>query len=189
LIAVIVENRNIDVDVIIERHMKYLLGWDVEHLKADIKNAHDYNNLLTSEKFWSRYLDHERVLIFQHDSGMLRDGVEELLEWDYVGAPWKLDAPWNTPDKSGGNGGFSLRNPKKSLNLIKEKPYHPRYGNEDVYYSHFLPLVGGKVAPREVCQRFACETEFYLNTLGYHAIEKHLPPDQVDKILNQNGCK
>ena len=189
MIAIIVENR-FDPSEIIQKHMSFLPGW--EHVwinDISIKSAADYNDFLTSKDFWLEFISHDKVLVFQQDSMLLRKGIEEFEEWDYVGAPWKKYSPWNTHNRSGGNGGLSLRCPKKSLDLISEKPYHPRYGNEDVYYSHFLPIVGGNVAPYEVCKRFSCETEFELGTLGYHAIQKHLSTIEVDQVLNQYDNK
>lgn len=187
MIAVIVENR-FNPSEAIENHKKYLPGWEIKWVNDPcIKSANDYNNLLTSVKFWSEYQHYEKVLIFQSDSGLLREGVEEFMEYDYVGAPWKKNAPWSRLDRAGGNGGLSLRCPKKALNLINRLPYDPRYGNEDVYFTHYLEKVGGKVAPYEVCKKFSVETEYQLGTFGYHAIDKHLSPSQCDTILNQNG--
>ena len=162
--------------------MDYLPGWNLVHWdEAELRTAQDYNLLLTQQRFWKYFLKYDRVLIFQHDSGLLRKGIEEFLEWEYVGAPWKPEAPWARKDRKGGNGGLSIRCPKKSLNLIERFPYHPRMGNEDVYFSHYLE----RVAPYEVCRRFSVETVFELGTLAYHAIDKYLTPEQQKDIMNQ----
>jgi hypothetical protein len=180
--AVIVDNRNIDLTVVIYNHMKYLDGWELSYIK---NFSGDYNHFLTSTLFWNQFQSYERILIFQHDSMILREGVDEFYEWDYVGAPWKANAPWARPDRKGGNGGLSLRNPKKSLNLLLKLPYKSSYGNEDVYFSKYLDQVDGVVAPYEVCKRFSVETEYQLGTFGYHAIEKHLSTVEVEQIKNQ----
>ena len=184
--AVIVENRlnEKELSEVIKRHKDYLdKDWCVIPQRANVRSAHDYNNLLTSESFWKPLTEFEKVLIFQHDSGLLRKGIDEFLEYDYVGAPWFKGAPWARKDRAGGNGGLSLRCPKKSLALIQEFPYDSRYGNEDVYFTHHLEKVGGIVAPYEVCKRFSVETEYQVGTLGYHAIDKHLSSSQCKKIL------
>jgi len=75
---------------------------------------------------------------------LLRTGIEEFYEWDYVGAPWKFQ-------QHGGNGGLSLRNPKAMIEVIKRKPYKPEYGNEDLYICNVLKeMPEFKLAPREV---------------------------------------
>ena len=123
--------------------------------------------------------------MFQHDSGLLREGIEEFLQWDYVGAPWKESAFWAHPKRKGGNGGLSLRNPKKALDLCQIRPNGPNIGKEDVYFTKYLELVKGNVAPYEVCRKFSCETVFELGTLGYHNISTHLSMDQCEKIMHQ----
>ena len=186
--AVIVDNRLSDSELTntVKRHLAFLPDWDSKHIRApNIRSGPDYNNLLTSAAFWQELQNFDRVLIFQHDSALLRLGIEDFLEFDYVGAPWLAGAPWARKDRAGGNGGLSLRNPKKALNLICEFPYSQGYGNEDVYFSKYLDRVEGLVAPYGVCSKFSCETEFKLGTLGYHAIQKHLTPPQVEQIVNQ----
>jgi hypothetical protein len=138
-----------------------------------------YNNLLTRFEFWNA-IPYDKILIFQHDSRLLRKGIEEFLEWDYVGAPWL----WQ---KNGGNGGLSLRSRKAMLDIIRAKPYNPAtQGNEDVYFANAMYRNPDyKLAPRYVCEKFSCEAIFKLGTFGYHAIEKYMSKEQVAQIQNQ----
>ena len=137
-----------------------------------------YNKLLTSDKFWQRF-EADRVLIFQHDSSLLRTGIEQFYEVDYVGAPWLFQS-------TGGNGGLSLRNPKIMEAITINYQYDMRRdGNEDVFFSNRIILVGGILGNRYICEKFSCETIFKLGTLGYHSIEKHLSTEQVTQIKNQ----
>lgn len=53
--------------------------------------------------------------------------------------------------------------------------------NEDVFFSYYLK----DVAPKEVCEKFACETKFTLGTLGTHAIDEWLTPEQCEQIREQ----
>lgn len=187
--AVIVDNllTNKELSACVERHFQHLpsdwkcLSFRPEHIRSPA----DYNVFLTSVVFWNPLQEFERVLIFQHDTGILKAGIEEFLEWDYVGAPWKINAPWARKDRAGGNGGLSIRCPKKSLDLITRLPYDGSMGNEDVFFTHHLDKVGGNVAPYEVCKRFSVETDYQLGTFGYHAIDKHLSEVQIQAILNQ----
>ena len=186
--AVIIDNRmsSQELDACIDRHMPCLPNWQlIVKRPLHLRTGHDYNRIMTSVPFWREMCNYERVLIFQHDSGLLREGIDEFLQWDYVGAPWRVDMNWARADRKGGNGGLSLRNPKKALNLIERRSYDARYGNEDVFFVHHLEEVGAKVAPYEVCTRFSVESEFQLDTFGYHAIDQHLSEGECDTIRNQ----
>jgi hypothetical protein len=177
--AIIIDNRNLPgLKDTIRNHMKFIPDWGFIHFKPDIKTIEDYNKLLTSIDFWES-IPFDKVLIFQHDSMLLRSGIEEFLEWDYVGAPWKFQ-------EHGGNGGLSLRSKSAMLECLLELPWNPSLQNEDVYFSNMINrLPQLKLAPREVCKKFACETIYEEGTLGYHAIEKYLTKSEVLKIKTQ----
>lgn len=201
--AAIVETRLLpNLIQVINSHMIYLNGWHLivigsseneEEIKLNFPtcsfvnignkmNIDTYNLLLTNKAFWE-CLKCDRVLIFQYDSALLKEGIEDFLEYDYVGAPWKFQL-------HGGNGGLSLRNPQSMIKVIESIKYDPsRHGNEDVYFTNHLELSGSKLAPREICSKFSCESIFKMNTLGYHAIEKYLTEDQVSQIKNQYNGK
>jgi hypothetical protein len=183
--AVIVENRPLkDMDLIIQRHMDFLPGWDLEHVsEVQIQNAFDYNKLLASKDFWSYFekKGYFEILIFQHDSEILREGIDEFFGYSYVGSPWKAEFPWNRPDRAGGNGGISLRNVRDHLTLTTKHNWKPELGNEDVWFTHNLP----NVAPYEVCRKFGVETEFALGAMCTHAIYNYLSRKQCKQIRTQ----
>lgn len=177
--AIICENR-FDVTEVIADHKKFLPSYfDVLHIKDEkIKTEYDYNALMTSLEFWEN-LPYDKVLIFQHDSRLLRFGIEFFYEWDYVGAPW-------TFQNHGGNGGLSLRSVSAMIEVIKTVPYVRSYQNEDVYFSNILKEMKHlKLAPRHICEMFSCEAIFATGTLGTHAIDKYLTPEQCEIIYNQ----
>lgn len=178
--AIIIENRLglEEVEKCALKHFNFLsLDWDFRLIKSKVRTLSDYNNLLTSPEFWAN-IKYEKVLIFQHDSELLRKGIEAFLEYDYIGAPWKFQ-------EKGGNGGLSLRTTEVMYEVTKAFPYSPLLGYEDVYFSNHIEKVGGKLAPREVCSEFSCETIFKLGTLGTHAIDKYLTPEECKQIRNQ----
>lgn len=200
--AVIVETRPLpNIREIVENHIHYT-GWDVtffhglgngEFVKKELQglnvkfrevrvsalSADGYNNLLTSAEFWEA-MPYDKVLIFQHDSRLLRKGIEEFLEWDYVGAPWTFSA-------HGGNGGLSLRRKEAMLVIIENEPYKGASvdGNEDVYFCNWMKKLMMNLAPRNVCGHFSCEAIFKLGTLGFHAIDKYLSKEECEEIMNQ----
>jgi hypothetical protein len=197
--AIIVETRAIkNLPEIIKSHMKFLPGWELtiyygadneKMLKESFpeakfndfligRNPESYcNDVLSSLEFWET-IPYDKVLTFHHDSDILRLGVEEFLEYDYVGSPWENI-------QEGGNGGFSIRGKKAHIDLLKAMPFDLKYGNEDEYFSKYLAVVGGKVAPRDVCFKFGCETIFKLGTFGYHAIDKYMCETACKQIKTQ----
>ena len=145
------------------------------HLQLPIRSMNEYNQLLTSRSFWDGLT--EKVLIFQHDAGLLKERIEEFLEWEYVGAPWSFQ-------HDGGNGGLSLRSRDAMIKVIENVPYDGTM-NEDIYFCHGLKELGLNLAPREVCEKFSVESVFKMGTLGWHGIDTWLTPDQCREIRGQ----
>lgn len=138
------------------------------------------NKWLTSPYFWS-LIPHEKILVIQPDSQLLRKGIEEFLEWDYIGAPWKLS-------HFGGNGGLSLRTVEVMKTICEKNIYGGEgvHGNEDIFFSNIMNQHGiGKLAPRYICEKFSCESIFKLGTLGEHAANKYVSPEEYNQILTQ----
>lgn len=200
LAAVIVETRPLpNLIEIITNHLKFLPEYtrlyvfgseevydilDEAEIQADFYLVGDeigtvqYNNLLTNINFWD-FIDEENILIFQHDSMILRDGIEDFYQWDYVGSPWKFQF-------HGGNGGLSFRHKSAMIKILQTAPRYniAIHGNEDIYFSNYL-MQGYKLAPRHICDMFSCETIYRLGTFGYHAIEKYLTKEQCQIIKTQ----
>lgn len=132
-------------------------------------NRNDYSYMLCSSWFWSQ-IPHEKILIFQHDSMLLRKGIEKFLDWDWIGGPsW-----WG-----GYNGGLSLRSRSRMLHVVKQIKYTG--GAEDMYFHHHV----GSMAPRHVANEFCCEAYFRLGTLGYHGIHNFMGSRKIHAIKNQ----
>ena len=86
-----------------------------------------YNNLLTSKSFWEE-IPHEKIQIFQHDSGLLRSGIEQFLEWDYIGSP--------IPKTIAQNGGLSIRTKSVMLDIIKNTKFNVgKYGPKTLTFA------------------------------------------------------
>ena len=193
-------------EIIIDRHLKYIpKDWGLtiycsslnhEYIKNSdfgvntniivLDNSKltidGYNSMLKSKSFW-KSLPYEKVLIFQSDSRLLKEGIEDFLKWDYIGSPFQFQ-------HHGGNGGLSLRNVNLMEEICRSENFTPY--NEDVDFCNFMfENKIGNLAPREVCFKFSCETIPMLGTLGVHAIEKWLSKIHCEEILNQynNGNK
>jgi hypothetical protein len=145
---------------------------------------HDINNLMTNSQFWKSFLQLgcKHLLIFQHDSGLLKFNIDDFLQYDYVGAPWCVD--WY---EHGGNGGLSLRNPQTMYEICVQNHYdYSKHGCEDMFFSTIMyDQFRAKLAPREVCSEFSVEGILKMGTTGYHKIHSYHPPETVEKILAQ----
>lgn len=159
---------------------KYIDNVKFMHIPV-INSLHDYNRLLTNLDFW--HFPEDRVFIFQCDSMLLRSGIEEFYGYDFIGAPIKNIA---FPAM---NGGLSLRSQEAMRKSIRHKAWTPALGNEDIYFCNVLQELGGRLPSKEIASKFSVETVFNLGSLGYHACEKYLSPQQVDQIKTQYDNK
>jgi hypothetical protein len=194
LAAVIVDTRRLSLYQVITEHLFYLPKYtklyifsseDNRHLQemlncefhvVEINDIRGYNKLLKSKNFWDK-IKEENILIFQEDSRLLREGIEDFYEYDYVGAAWDF-YPFV------GNGGLSFRHKSAMLKVLEV--CNPENDiNEDVYFAWGCNVLKLNLAPVHVANKFSCETQFNLGTLGYHAIEKYLPLEQVNEIKKQ----
>jgi hypothetical protein len=194
LAAVIVDTRRLSLYQVITEHLFYLPKYTKLYIFSSENNRHlqemlncefhvveindirGYNKLLKSKNFWNKITE-ENVLIFQEDSRLLREGIEDFYEYDYIGATWDF-YPFV------GNGGLSFRHKSAMLKVLEI--CNPENDiNEDVYFSWGCNVLKLNLAPVHVANKFSCETQFHLGTLGYHAIEKYLPLEQVNEIKKQ----
>lgn len=83
-----------------------------------------YNRMMLSVWFYSYFINYKYILIYQLDCFVFKD---ELMYWvdkgySYIGAPWFVgdSSDESVNDFFGvGNGGFSLRNVKDSIRVVK----------------------------------------------------------------------
>lgn len=163
------------------------------------KSAKTYNKLMLNAKFYKAFSDYEYMLIAQTDTLILNHYsiIEQFMDagYSYWGAPWEeKQGFWFYTTKSFlyekynigkkfllrvGNGGFSLRNIRKTLELLKEKWFWKLFwtGNEDFFFSCYGldNNCGFRVAPLEMARQFALETNMRFN------LEHGLKPYAVHK--------
>jgi len=172
----LIEDKNIR-NKIAQEHCKYLQEDSIFYFEDRLNSIHEYNKRLTSLEFWNQF-EEENVLIIQHDSAILRKGIEDYYKYDYIGAPIKhIDFPAM-------NGGFSLRRKSAMINVIKNYHYNG-LDNEDMYFCNGLKQLNGKLPTFDIAKSFSCETIFNLGSLGIHAIEKYLTVEQINQIKTQ----
>lgn len=135
-------------------------------------NINGYNKILISKSFYVRYKKYNYMLIYQLDAYVFYDALDEWCAqgFDYIGAPWfenyqsyedgaKL---WKV-----GNGGFSLRNIRKSINIL----------------SRIMPVFGFKKLWELSCTRDLLHQCFYVlkSIFGWHNTMDYLVSQYVDQ--------
>jgi Protein of unknown function (DUF5672) len=149
-----------------------------ENLEVDELTKKQYNDLLMTSDFWKK-IKGEKILIFQTDSVLLRHGIDEFLEYDYVGAPWRKS-------KEGqfiGNGGLSLRTKEVMINIC-DNYKETEHIWEDIYFIKHLK--GQGVPDIEIAKRFSMEDVFSPNPLGVHNPIRHIEPSSLKEVLFKN---
>jgi hypothetical protein len=150
------------------------------NLNVDNLTISEYNNLLTSESFYTQ-IPTETFLIFQTDSMISeknKDNINKFLEFDYVGAPWS-DSEQNS---NVGNGGFSLRKKSKMIEKIIKCPYDNVH--EDLFFSDDNCLKLYK-PDKELAKQFSVEHVFYDNPFAVHKAYEHIKGQELN-ILTEN---
>jgi len=155
-----------------------LQNWkNVHYVKLQIHNLRlcDYNNFCTKPILWEtlQKLGCKHSLLFQTDVLLLKDNVDEFLQYDFIGAPWCIEMHGIN---GGYNGGFSLRNVNTMLQICKTKqPIYYSYKipepvNEDVFFAyHMTADVSNYCLPtRETAMQFSMETVYSEDPIGLH---------------------
>lgn len=158
-----------------------------------------YNDVLEDLELWEKLeLNYTHVLVIQDDGILLRRGIEQFLEYDYVGAPWP-DVPENESIKKTissnlvGNGGLSLRTTHSMVQVLKmysDQKLQTFYHNvnrmpEDVWFVKHLTLQGAKIAPPDIAIRFSIEETMNYDAIGCHKVWMYNPIEQVNEYFRR----
>lgn len=135
----------------------------------------EHSRYMEGSEFWKQ-VKGTKALIFQTDSLLLRSGIDDFLEYDYVGAPWRKpkENQWV------GNGGLSLRTVSKMIEICENNTVTEDI-LEDIYFMKYMKGIG--VADIETAMRFSMEDVFSPNPLGVHNPIRHIGPEQLKKVL------
>lgn len=88
------------------------------------ESINGYNLLLVSPLFFGKFKNYKYILVYQTDAWVFKNELSFWCEsgYDYIGAPWFSSfSQNNTTSKiiGVGNGGFSLRNVKKTISILQ----------------------------------------------------------------------
>ncbi|CAF2740906.1 unnamed protein product [Rotaria sp. Silwood2] len=125
------------------------------------------NDDLMHKEIQDCFESHDIAQLKQVLSRMIEEKRNYYLNQCITAASWPSSWETMTGGALVGNGEFSLRSRSKTLTLIKIKPYNiSTY--EDLYFAKYMPLVGGRVAPLEIAQKFSFEGHHYVNSMAIH---------------------
>jgi hypothetical protein len=129
-----------------------------------------YNELFKSSSFWQTIQSYgcEHALIFQTDTVLLKDTVDDYLKYDYIGAPWRIKYYYPFGCHEIGNGGLSLRRVETMINIIRKKDDNEHNGNEDGYFGFRCLRYGYTLPSCSVASSFSVETIYYHDPCGMH---------------------
>jgi hypothetical protein len=142
----------------------------------------DYSRFLSSLNFWD-LINGEKILIYQEDTCIFKNNIDDFLHWDYIGAPWFENQ--NDNNKGIGNGGLSLRSKSIMKKIIESKGIMETKYNlstliyikntnssvppEDVYFTKNMEDLNiGLLADRESAFNFSTESLLNKDSFGGH---------------------
>ena len=151
-------------------------------LNVDNVTQNEYSKMLTTKDFWDNFYG-EKILIYQEDSFLFKNNINDFLSFDYIGAPFPKNVN-DTPNLVG-NGGLSLRTKAKMLEVISKispentiinsstvnymKKVNLEYIPEDVYFSKNMQEFNiGNVADWDSAYMFSTESVNNPNSFGGH---------------------
>jgi len=133
------------------------------------------NKIFTNISFW-RQIQGDKILFFQLDSIMCSNSphkITDYLQYDYIGAPWDLNAGAGTKEALVGNGGFSLRSRIKTIQLLQMVEWNENDDKlpEDLWFAiNFQRYLNASIAPLDVAKTFAVESIFYSHPMAVHKL-------------------
>lgn len=165
-----------------------MINLNVENLN----HVSEYNKLLLNEWFYQQ-IPTETFLVFQTDTIILernRHSINDYLQYDYVGAPWKevyLPEYGIHEYNVSGNGGLSLRKKSKMLEIIDKNKDNKMFEilNEDICISTVKNVVLYK-PDFEKAKRFSVETIYSEESFGIHCPWRWLSVEELKEMIHKD---
>lgn len=165
-----------------------------------------YSNLLKKKNIWET-IDSDYVITIQTDGCLCKNTpykIEDFFKYDYIGGYAKEKWWWKETnglhkyeDFQCFNGGFSLRNREKCLNVINRYPSNnTRYFyngcpfqlfGEDLYFVVGMFKLGYNVAIDKYSINFCSHSSFINNSYCIHKLDYYVNEDELNECLKY--CK
>jgi hypothetical protein len=130
------------------------------------QSANGYNTLLTEHLFYSRFSEHDYILIYQSDCYIFRDDLEEWCSkgFDYIGAPW-INTPWLKQTRQ-----ELMKQSLQSKSLLKGFTTKLSWFLKGYYRKDSLNVGNGGLALRKIssCLHISAQTQFVKSWQGNH---------------------
>ena len=159
------------------------INYNIKIIKmdVDILNKFEYNKMLSSLNFWN-LLKGEKILFYDEQTCILKDNINDFIDYDYIGAPWKN----KENNYYVGNGSFSLRTKQIMIDIINkidifDTKYNMNYIHdnienvksycppEDVYFTtNMIEYKIGKLSKNKIAKTFSVEAIYSKNPYGIH---------------------
>uniref|UniRef100_A0A6C0BAE1 DUF5672 domain-containing protein n=1 Tax=viral metagenome TaxID=1070528 RepID=A0A6C0BAE1_9ZZZZ len=137
-------------------------------LQKNIESVQEYSELLKTKNFWN-YMKGDKILLYQEDSFIFSNKINEFLEYDYIGAPWYR----NFLNINVGNGGLSLRTRQSMIDVIdaleEENIDTDESIPEDIFFSKYMQHFQiGTIADWDTASQFSSEIIYNKDSFGGH---------------------
>lgn len=143
-------------------------GWNVRIVKFPgvfRLSVEDYNGIVTSPTFWQNFSE-DKLLLFQSDSLLCAENIEEFSGYDFIGAPCgRFDEQFIA------NGGLSLRTRRAMIDCLSRFS-RPAAVAEDVFFTGALRQMGATLPDVRTASRFAVESVYTTHPVGVHGTDK-----------------
>jgi len=159
------------------------------NIGVDNLTINEYNKFMINPCFWKslKIIGCKHALLFQTDVLLLKDNIDDYLQYDFIGAPWK-DNYYNIED--GYNGGFSLRNVDTLLQITSTKKHlilenTGNIVNEDIYFAYYMKSNKNiySLPNKDTAMSFSMETIYSEDPCGLHKPHLTRFPDGKYKEL------
>lgn len=148
-------------------------------LGVDNLTITQYSHLLTSASFYQNF-GCQHILIIQCDTWIRRPIDPVYFNYNWCGAPWIRNRSWANKPENCGNGGFSLRNVQRMIEICRA--HGPTTQNEDVFFNRLLD--SSEYATGALQAGFSVEYLYNSNPCGLHASYKCLNVAQIKHLLS-----
>ena len=156
-----------------------ILKLPYENIDINVYNS----DICLNIEFWKQ-LQGQKILLYQEDTMIFRNTIASFLNYDYIGAPWKIS---NTEisDHLVGNGGLSLRSKHTMIEILEKIPDKKIFKDrvfkhssgttldlppEDVFFTYVMKKhTIGNLAKKDVAELFSSELIQNRLSFGGHA--------------------
>lgn len=166
---------------IINLNIKYNNRISLVSLDVDNLDQIEYSKLFTTKSIIYDNIKTDIFLVFQTDSMIFKQNanlINEYLEYDYVGSPWLITNYYPTYQCNFiGNGGFSLRNKNKMLEIIDKNDWNSKTELidklEDLFFSKSYENITVKKPDYNKACQFCVDEVISEITLACHRVWCH----------------